>query len=168
MTDQQFHNIGAPQIGPGKAPFQPLDPGRYLVDKHPRNKFAFRTPPLRNVEVTGPYLHSGAYDDLRDVIEHHLRPRRSLRQYDGSELRPAVRAELHDSPTVTRKVLRGLDWRLRLRSRIQRWRWHPWKIDDAEIDELVAFLESLTSPSVGSLDAAITPDSVPSGLPVDE
>lgn len=168
MTDQQFHNIGAPQIGPGKAPYEPLDPGRFLVDNHPRNKFAFRTPPLRNVELTGPYLHSGAYDNLRDVIEHHLRPRRSLRRYDGSELRPAVRTELHDSPTVTRRVLRGLDWRLRLRSRIQQWRWHPWKIDDGEVDELVAFLKSLTSPSAGSLDAAITPESVPSGLFVDE
>ena len=46
---------------------QPLDYGRYHVTQNPEDKFAFRTPPLRNVALTSPYMHNGAYPDLESV-----------------------------------------------------------------------------------------------------
>ena len=64
-------------------------------------------------------------------------------------------------------MLRHLDLLPRLRSRIQQNERHPLHVSDREVDRLVAFLKSLTSPSLDNLDAAVTPESVPSGLPVD-
>jgi len=62
-----------PQLGPGKDPETGLDEGRYLVTGDPADRFAFRTPPLRNVELTGPYFHTGSYLTLRQVTEFYLR-----------------------------------------------------------------------------------------------
>ena len=166
-TDQKHHNIGAPQIGPGKPPFAPLDPGRFRIEDKRRLKYAFRTPPLRNVEVTAPYLHDGAYTSLRAVVEHHLEPAKSLRNYDASALRPDVRRHVHDSPSTIRDVLRTLDWRMRIREIVQRRGWYSIAVTDTEIDLIIAFLKSMTSPSIQNLDDHVTPDSVPSGLPVD-
>jgi cytochrome c peroxidase len=48
VADQEYHNIAAPQLGPGKNE-SGLDYGRYLETGDPKDMFAFRTPPLRNV-----------------------------------------------------------------------------------------------------------------------
>ena len=64
FTDHQFHATGQPQVGPGKAArFQShsRDLGRFRVTGNIKDKYAFRTPSLRNVELTGPWGHAGAY-----------------------------------------------------------------------------------------------------------
>jgi cytochrome c peroxidase len=45
------------------------DPGRYLVTKDKKDWKAFRTPTLREVAVTGPYMHNGIFETLDEVIE---------------------------------------------------------------------------------------------------
>jgi cytochrome c peroxidase len=47
-----------------------LDPdsGRSLIDRVPSHAFAFRVPTVRNVALTAPYMHNGAYHTLEDVI----------------------------------------------------------------------------------------------------
>jgi cytochrome c peroxidase len=45
------------------------DPGRFLVTKSPRDWKAFRTPTLREVASTGPYMHNGRYQQLQEVVE---------------------------------------------------------------------------------------------------
>jgi len=86
LSDMEFHNIGVPQIGPGKDPATGLDEGRFLVTGDRADRFAFRTPPLRNVDLTGPYMHDGAFATLEEVIRHHADPEASLR---GFAPRPA-------------------------------------------------------------------------------
>lgn len=163
-TDQKFHNIAVPQIGPGKGGTKSLDPGRAIVTGRPSQRFAFRTPSLRNCELTPPYMHSGAYESIEKAIEHHLDPRRALAEYDGSQLRPEVRAELHNSDRVQERLLDRLDPKIRGRAQIQRQLGHPLRITDRDVDRLVAFLRSLTSPTAGEqLDEAM-PESVPSGM----
>ena len=49
-----------------------------------KDKYAFRTPTLLNVEVTGPYGHAGAYKTLEEIIKHHLNPGEALLNYDYS------------------------------------------------------------------------------------
>ena len=66
MTDQQFHNLAVPQFGPGKGNGKPYDFGRYAETGVPDDRFAFRTPPLRNVALTGPWMHNGAYSNLEE------------------------------------------------------------------------------------------------------
>ena len=75
LTDQEHHNLAVPQLGPGKDD-SGLDIGHALVSGEEADKFGFRTPPLRNVMLTGPYMHSGAFDSLVDAIQHHYDPAR--------------------------------------------------------------------------------------------
>jgi cytochrome c peroxidase len=50
--------------------------------------FAFRTPPLRNVELTGPWMYNGAYVTLEGAVRHMLQPQASLLAYDPKQLGP--------------------------------------------------------------------------------
>lgn len=49
------------------------DPGRYLVTKQDKDFGAFKTPSLRNVTTRRPYMHNGAFETLREVIEFYNR-----------------------------------------------------------------------------------------------
>jgi cytochrome c peroxidase len=66
FTDNKFHNIGVPQVGPLKE-----DLGRYNVTKRDADRGAFKTPSLRSVALTAPYMHTGGLKTLDDVIEFY-------------------------------------------------------------------------------------------------
>jgi cytochrome c peroxidase len=92
FTDLDFHNILAPQLGPGKGHGSSgrEDWGRAGVTFDLRDQYKFRTPPLRNVALTAPYLHSGAYATLADAIWHHANVWESAANYDpGRHLPPS-------------------------------------------------------------------------------
>jgi len=63
FTDYKFHNLGIPQVGP-----QEEDLGRYYVTQAERDKGAFKTPTLRSISETAPYMHDGAFKTLEEVI----------------------------------------------------------------------------------------------------
>jgi cytochrome c peroxidase len=67
FTDNGFHNIGL------KEPDGREDLGRYTQVKLAVLKGAFKTPTLRNVALTGPYMHNGCYRTLEEVVEHYVR-----------------------------------------------------------------------------------------------
>ncbi|MEW6545168.1 MAG: cytochrome-c peroxidase [Nitrospirota bacterium] len=66
FSDNKFHNIGVPQAGPLKE-----DPGRYAVTKRDADKGAFKTPGLRSVALTAPYMHTGGFQTLEEVVEFY-------------------------------------------------------------------------------------------------
>lgn len=45
------------------------DPGRYLITKEQKDWRAFKTPTLRDISKTGPYMHNGVFETLDEVIE---------------------------------------------------------------------------------------------------
>lgn len=63
FTDEKYHNIG---IGMDKP--KP-DLGRYDQTKQEKDKGAFKTPTVRNVSQTGPYMHDGSLATLEEVVE---------------------------------------------------------------------------------------------------
>lgn len=156
MTDQEHHNIGAPQLGPGRGASAPYDFGRQLVTNAPEDLFRFRTPPLRNVALTGPWMHNGAFHVLEQAVRHHFAPELCWDDdFEFQGLEPEVAQTLHRHPGLRGAVLATLDPDL-----------PDYRPSDQDIADLLAFLESLSSPSVASLNAWV-PESVPSGLPVD-
>lgn len=157
FTNQRFHNIGVPQFGPGKGPKEGFDFGRFAEDDAAENQFAFRTPPLRNVTLTGPYMHNGAYVSLEDAVRHHLGAGEALITYDSTQLREDVRLTFDYNP---------LEMNLAVAQTIDPLVSTKKELTDGEVAQLMAFLEALTSPSAIDLTHVI-PDSVPSGLPVD-
>ena len=64
FTDNQFHNLGVPQVGPMKE-----DLGRYYVTRRPEDKGAFKTPTLRSIVETAPYMHDGVFKTLEEVVD---------------------------------------------------------------------------------------------------
>ncbi|NJP04388.1 MAG: c-type cytochrome [Chloroflexaceae bacterium] len=158
MTDQQHHNIAVPQLGPGKGAESPLDYGHGRETGVESDYFTFRTPPLRNVSVTGPYMHNGAYHSLEAVIEHHGDPATALQTFDVDQHLPtALRDTCQDDPALIATMLSNVDPLLQ----------EPLDLSAQQVADLVAFLEALTDPAVADLEQMI-PATVPSGLPVQD
>ena len=72
MSDFNYHNLGIPENGPGFNG-NGEDLGRYYVTLEEKDKYKFRTPPLRNVSKTYPYFHNGIFSELESVIKHHTK-----------------------------------------------------------------------------------------------
>ena len=73
FTDEQLHNTGVawrPDAdGSGSGSFQ--DNGRYLVTSQQRDLGKFKTPTLREIANTAPYMHDGSLKTLADVVEFY-------------------------------------------------------------------------------------------------
>jgi cytochrome c peroxidase len=67
FTDNGFHNIGLRSRGDSE------DVGRFAQRKLAIMRGAFKTPTLRDVALTAPYMHDGEYATLEDVVEHYAR-----------------------------------------------------------------------------------------------
>jgi cytochrome c peroxidase len=67
FTDEAFHNTG---VSWGK---DPVDLGRFAVTKVEADKGKFKTPTLRGVALTAPYMHDGSLKTLQDVVELYNR-----------------------------------------------------------------------------------------------
>jgi cytochrome c peroxidase len=155
LTDQKFHNIAIPQLGPGRGPLPGLDAGREEQSASAADRFGFRTPPLRNVALSGPYFHNGSFSTLLGAVQHYVNVTRSLQTYNKSQLPVALQPTVKDDPTTISMILANLDPIVA----------DTLEIQAAEVTEIVAFLQSLTDPSAQDLSSLI-PVSVPSGLPV--
>ena len=91
FTDDQFHDVGMLrggiqpiaqlQVAPGRtiavdgdvnasmAPAKPIDLGRFDATGQIEDRWKFRTPTLRNVALTAPYMHDGSLPTLRAVVD---------------------------------------------------------------------------------------------------
>lgn len=63
FTDEKYHNLGV-----GMAQEKP-DLGRFEVTKDEKDRGAFKTPTLRNIELTAPYMHDGTQATLEVVVD---------------------------------------------------------------------------------------------------
>ncbi len=161
QTDHRFYAIAMPQIGPGKGDGADgrEDFGRGRISGEAEDRYRFRTPSLRNVAMTGPWGHAGSYDRLSDVILHHLRPGRSLNDYD-----PA-RAVLPSRPDLDRIDHAIPGDPLRVAALVDACELPATDADRRELADLLEFMWALTDPNAENLGVLI-PDRVPSGLPV--
>jgi cytochrome c peroxidase len=67
FTDEDFHNTG---VSWGKTP---ADLGRYTVTKKDPDRGRFKTPTLRGLALTAPYMHDGSLATLEEVVEFYSR-----------------------------------------------------------------------------------------------
>ncbi|MEM7497489.1 MAG: cytochrome c peroxidase [Pseudomonadota bacterium] len=133
-TDEKFHNTSVPPgsnfaeeplrqvtfrlqmrrngLDPALADVLDRDPGRYLATGAPEDLGRFRTPPLRYLKYTAPYMHNGVFFDLREVVEFYNDG--GTKDYFGTK-----------SALI-----------------------RPLGLNDAEIGDLVAFLESMSGSEI--------------------
>jgi len=167
QTDQSFHSIAMPQIGPGKGDnsesyYDGLeDFGLERVSGHRYDRFKFRTPSLRNVALTAPYGHAGAYNDLESIVRHHLNPIDQLHNYDMSQAALPYRVDLNEKDFVI------MNDPLRKNEISNSNELSPTILSEQEIDDLISFLHALTDKSDFDMRADV-PNSVPSGASLTE
>ncbi|MEN8258183.1 MAG: cytochrome c peroxidase [Thermodesulfobacteriota bacterium] len=139
FTDDSFHNTGVGwhasmgdepadypvQLAPGvmlRVPTKlidsvgeprPRDIGRYEVTLNPAHRWSYKTPTLRNVALTGPYMHNGKFGTLLDVVTFYNQGGFANPQLD--------------------KIIT------------------PLGLTNMEMNDIVAFLESLTGDNVETL-----------------
>jgi cytochrome c peroxidase len=146
FTDNRFHNVGVgindiqkdvPELAgaflQAKATLAEVDVkvlgdkrtselGRFAVDRTFDDLGSFKTPTLRNVAVTSPYMHDGSLKTLKEVVDHY------------------------NNGGVTKKGDPVNDF---LSGGIR-----PLDLTEAEVDDLVSFMEALTSPEFATLPSA--------------
>jgi len=154
FSDEQFHNVALPQIGPGEGNGATLldDFGRLNVTGNTEDQYRFRTTPLRNVELTGPYGHDGAITTLRGFVEHYSESDVKLGAYDPTQLEPALRGTLLPNAAA---ILASRDTLLK-----------GVVLTPDLVDQLMDYMNALTDNAARNLSRSI-PVRVPSGLRVD-
>ncbi|MEZ5878840.1 MAG: cytochrome c peroxidase [Tepidamorphaceae bacterium] len=134
FTDYSYHNIGVPENVALRAQngvaAGTVDDGLAAnphVDGDAKARGKYRTPTLRNVAVTGPYMHNGVFEDLRTVILFY-------NQYNTKSAKRRINPETGETfrapqvpETISEKELTD----------------GP-ALDDEKVDALVAFLKTLT------------------------
>ena len=91
------------------------DVGLYTVTQNPFDRWKFRTSILRNIELTAPYMHDGAFNSLKSVVE------------------------FYNQGGVPNELLSPLI--------------KPLNLTDQEVDQIVAFLRSLTGDNIETIVA---------------
>lgn len=163
MSDQSFHALALPAFGPGRTQKFDLiarDLGRMDESQRIEDAYRFRTPMLRNVALTAPYGHNGAYASLRDMVQHH---------FDPVQMRAAWtpdKAILPDVPWLNHEDFLVQQDRLEMERQARALDIDLPKLSPRDIDDIVAFLHALTEKP--GPDKLGVPATVPSGLPVDQ
>lgn len=131
FSNYQYHNIGVPKnkklLTLGQVPEDFVDLGLMnhpILTHDPKQKGKFKTPTLRNVAVTAPYMHNGVFNDLRTVVlfyDKYNNPNNTINPETG---------EKWDEPEVSENI--SLD---ELKAQ---------KLTDRKVDALVAFMKTLT------------------------
>jgi cytochrome c peroxidase len=85
----------------------------FYLDAQAGSRGHFKTPSLRNVALTAPYMHAGQYATLRDVVQHYNKLEDAAEPADANHVESLIK---------------------------------PLGLSDSEVGDVVAFLESLTSP----------------------
>jgi cytochrome c peroxidase len=168
QTDHSFHAIAMPQIGPGKGDGDSMtamgheDYGREQASGDPADRYTFRTPTLRNVALTAPYGHSGCYNSLRAVVEHHINTVNSLRDYEGDQAVLPSRIDLDEIDFI---VMNDEDSVNAIAAAA--YELPAMNYSDQDVDRIIDFLHALTDPASIDLRNDM-PESVPSGLTLAE
>lgn len=71
FTDNQYHAIGL-SIDLHNDTLENMLKGRYRVSYKPEDLGAFKTPTLRNVTQTAPYMHDGRFATLEEAVQHYF------------------------------------------------------------------------------------------------
>jgi cytochrome c peroxidase len=140
FSDNQFHNIG---VRP-----QTEDTGRFAITGNANNLGELRTPSLRNVALRGPYMHTGQFATLADVVEFYNR---------GGDF---------DAPNIDRNLIRPLNLSAAQKSDLIAFLTRPL-IDPrvaaaaAPFDRPILYIESNRVPQISGSGTAGTGGNVP-------
>ncbi|MEM7592166.1 MAG: MbnH family di-heme enzyme [Cyanobacteria bacterium P01_A01_bin.83] len=117
FTETAFHNTGLYNID-GEGSYPPQNIGIKEITQKAEDMGRFKAPSLRNIALTAPYMHDGSINTLRDAIAHY--------QAGGRTITEGEYAGVGSANPYKSGFIKGFE------------------ITESEIDDLVAFLQSLT------------------------
>ena len=138
LTDNQLHSVGVPHIYPSLSSNSD-DTGREEVTGLSSDRYRFKTPGLRNISKTSPFMHNGSIETLEDVVNHYNNIGNSLSNYQISpDLQASYQEEILVDKNFARQTNRfnAIDNR-RLRSGLN--------LSSQERTDLVNFMKSLSN-----------------------
>jgi cytochrome c peroxidase len=153
FSDFREHVLAVPQVVPADTnnvfdgPAANEDFGREDATGDPGDRYAFRTPSLRNVAVEASFMHDGAFTTLEAAIRHHLDAAASARGYDPAA--QGLDADLTGPIGPVEPMVARLDPLLA----------SPLPLTEAELGDLVAFVGG------GLLDRRARPERLRSLVP---
>lgn len=133
LSDFGYDNLGAPSIG-GK------DPGLGGVSGRKNEMGQFRSPTLRNIALTAPYLHNGSIKTLKEVMEF----------YNKRDVEPERWGKTDFPETVNHDDMGDL------------------KLTDQEVDDLVALMHTFTDKNLLEMKEGDGLPKTPEGVPSTE
>jgi cytochrome c peroxidase len=153
LSDGQHHVVAFPHAGPGKGDTNDDDFGRERETGDAADRYSFRTPSLLNIGATGPYGHTGVYQSLEDVVRHYVNPNRAVSdffnrggicntpQYRNVENCQSLYPNNADNSQLALNKLQqerndGVS------------RFESPRLNNMEIDQVVAFMRALSDPCV--------------------
>ena len=139
----------------------PRDVGRMGESDALEDAYRFKTPRLRNIALTAPYGHNGAYPTLEGIIRHHLNPAKARAEWtrDMASL-PSV-PWLQEIDFVIQSDI------LEMARQAEKIDIEPVGLSDKDVGDLVAFMHALTGKTASKRPSGV-PETVPSGLSVDQ
>lgn len=93
FTDDQFHNIGLDSLYPSD--YEALALGRFRVTLDSPDLGKYRTPTLRNVALTAPYMHDGRFASLQETLNHPRNKNLTVKNGLSNQEKNALIAFLH-------------------------------------------------------------------------
>lgn len=141
LTDHSFHALGLPQFGPGRTRQWDIlvrDTGRMSATDRLEDAYRFRTPSLKNVALTAPYGHNGAYPTLEGMVQHHLNPVTAFLawQPEWANLTPISWLEATDFlPFEDQRERQRVQAKLDIK---------PRKMSNEQVADIIEFLHALT------------------------
>lgn len=117
FTETAFHNTGLYNID-GEGSYPPDSIGIKEITQETKDMGRFKAPSLRNIALTAPYMHDGSVETLRDAIAHY--------KAGGRTITEGEYAGIGSTNPYKSGFIKGFE------------------ITKSEIDDLIAFLESLT------------------------
>lgn len=104
FTSNMYSNIGVGMDKPNP------DLGRFEISKDPADWGAFKTPTLREVEHTGPYMHDGSLKTLEEVVDYYDKGGTPNRNLDSHIKQQHLRADEKADLVAFLKALSGKGW----------------------------------------------------------
>ena len=147
FSDGALYVMAVPQVGRGKNhDASTEDYGRANITLNDEDKYKFRNMSLLNISQTGPWGHSGAFTSLKAIVKHMLNPDESVQNYNPyTELKQrGISVQCNDVEVNTAHALEQLH--VNRQKGIS-----PHKnvvFTEEQVNQLVAFLETLTDPCV--------------------
>ena len=86
FTDERYHNLG---VGTEAEGWEERHAGRYGVTKKAEDLGSFKTPTLRQLRDTGPYMHDGSQETLAEVLDYYVQGGHA-NPHLSPEIRPLV------------------------------------------------------------------------------